>query len=62
MINTLKNNTLTAILLFSALFVGACTGGGDPNPLPDFSIYTDVKQKKAAFFGYIFRWLKNKIN
>ena len=54
MINLKKTATLLTILLLSALGVGACSDRGDSNPLPDFSIYTDVKQKKAAFFGYIF--------
>ncbi len=54
MINTPKNTTLLTILLLSALGVGACADRGDSSPLPDFSIHTDVKQKKAAFFGYIF--------
>ena len=27
--------------------------GARPEPLPDFSVYKDVKQKKSAFFGYI---------
>ena len=54
MIKTSRNTILTAILLLSALCVGACADRSDPNPLPDFSIHTDVKQQKMAFFNYIF--------
>ena len=54
MINIKKTATLLTILLLSALGVGACSDRGDSSPLPDFSIYTDVKQKKTAFFNYIF--------
>lgn len=42
------------VLFLTALGVGACADRGNSNPLPDFSIYTDVKQKKTAFFNYIF--------
>jgi len=42
------------VLFFLALGIGACADWGNSNPLPDFSIYTDVKKKKTAFFNYIF--------
>jgi len=42
------------VLFLLVLGVGACVDRNDSNPLPDFSGYTDVKQKKTAFFSYIF--------
>jgi len=40
-----------AILGFFAVFI-------DRNPLPDFSYYTQVQEKKSAFFDYIFPLVK----
>jgi Bax protein len=55
MINTTSRTSILIVFLsFSALGIGACADRGSSNPLPDFSVYTDVKQKKTAFFNYIF--------
>ena len=39
-------------IMTSAVLVTSLMGARS-EPLPDFSVYKDVKQKKSAFFGYI---------
>ena len=52
------------LLLISSLLIAACTPQPDESDspktlinrdvnLPDFSVYNDVNEKKAAFFGYL---------
>jgi Bax protein len=48
---TILSFILLTLVVFSATFV-------DRNPLPDFSNYTQVKQKKSAFFDYILPLVK----
>tara|TARA_B100000768_G_scaffold51500_1_gene50130 strand:+ start:1501 stop:2259 length:759 start_codon:yes stop_codon:yes gene_type:complete len=48
------NRAVIIITLIMALAVfGTAIMGASSEPLPDFSVYKDVKQKKSAFFGYI---------
>lgn len=51
---TVLSFLIFTVIIFSVTFV-------DRNPLPDFSNYTEVKQKKSAFFDYILP-LVNKSN
>ena len=48
------NRAVIIITLIMTLAVfGTAIMGASSEPLPDFSVYKDVKQKKSAFFGYI---------
>lgn len=40
-------------LLLTAVVVSVFGASYDPNPLPDFAQYQDVRQKKTAFFDYM---------
>ena len=51
MMNLLRSKPFFAVLL--VVFVGIYSVGADRHPLPDFSGYSDVKQKKTAFFEYM---------
>ena len=53
-----KRNILSFFVLSAVVFAA---NFADRNPLPDFSTYTQVKQKKSAFFDYILP-LVNKTN
>ena len=46
---------LAGIIFSSTMRVdsGLNVFSSDPNPLPDFAVYTDVKGKKQAFFSYL---------
>jgi Bax protein len=50
---------IISFMVFSVIILSATIV--DRNPLPDFSNYTQVKQKKSAFFDYILP-LVNKTN
>ena len=43
---------IITLIMTLAVFVTSVMNSRS-EPLPDFSIYKDVKQKKSAFFGYI---------
>ena len=49
--NLLRSKVFFAVLLVAV--VSLYSMGADRNPLPDFSGYSDVKQKKTAFFDYM---------
>ena len=51
MMNLLRSKVFFAVLLVAV--VSLYSMGADRNPLPDFSGYSDVKQKKTAFFDYM---------
>jgi len=51
MMNLLRSKPFFAVLL--VVFIGIYSAGADRHPLPDFSGYSDVKQKKTAFFEYM---------
>ena len=51
MMNLIRSKPFFAVLL--VVFVGIYSVGADRHPLPDFSDYSDVKQKKTAFFEYM---------
>ena len=51
MMNLLRSKPFFAVLL--VVFIGIYSAGADRHPLPDFSGYSDVKQKKTAFFDYM---------
>ena len=51
MMNLIRSKPFFAVLL--VVFVGIYSVGADRHPLPDFSGYSDVKQKKTAFFEYM---------
>ena len=53
----MKLDTNRAVIIVTLIMTLAVLGtgimGSSSEPLPDFSVYKDVKQKKSAFFGYI---------
>ena len=51
MMSLLRSKPFFAVLL--VVFIGIYSAGADRHPLPDFSGYSDVKQKKTAFFDYM---------
>jgi Bax protein len=51
MMNLLRSKVFFAVLLVAV--VSLYSMGADRHPLPDFSGYSDVKQKKTAFFDYM---------
>ena len=51
MMNFLRSKVLFAVLLVAVISLYSM--GADRNPLPEFSGYSDVKQKKLAFFDYM---------
>ena len=51
MMDLLRNKVFFAVLLVAV--VSLYSMGADRHPLPDFSGYSDVKQKKTAFFNYM---------
>ncbi|ETN93306.1 Mannosyl-glycoprotein endo-beta-N-acetylglucosaminidase [Gammaproteobacteria bacterium MOLA455] len=51
MINFLRSKVFFAVLLVAV--VSFYSVGADRNPLPEFSSYSDVTQKKLAFFDYM---------
>ncbi len=51
MMNFIRSKPFFAVLLM--VFIAIYSAGRDPDPLPDFSVYSDVKQKKTAFFDYM---------
>jgi|TARA_B110000090_G_scaffold143747_1_gene157968 Bax protein len=51
MMSLLRSKVFFAVLLVAV--VSLYSMGADRHPLPDFSGYSDVKQKKTAFFGYM---------
>ncbi len=51
MINFLRSKVFFAVLLVAV--VSFYSMGADRNPLPEFSSYSDVTQKKLAFFDYM---------
>jgi|CoawatStandDraft_6_1074263.scaffolds.fasta_scaffold00034_22 Bax protein len=51
MMSLLRSKVFFAVLLVAV--VSLYSMGADRHPLPDFSGYTDVKQKKTAFFDYM---------
>jgi Bax protein len=51
MMDLLRNKVFFAVLLVAVISLYSM--GADRDPLPDFSGYSDVKQKKTAFFNYM---------
>ena len=51
MMSLIRSKPFFAVVL--VVFVGIYSVGADRHPLPDFSGYSDVKQKKTAFFEYM---------
>lgn len=51
MMSLIRSKPFFALVL--VVFVGIYSVGADRHPLPDFSGYSDVKQKKTAFFEYM---------
>jgi len=51
-----KRRVLSFLILSVVVFFAAII---DRNPLPDFSRYTQVQEKKSAFFGYILPLVKH---
>ena len=51
MMGLLRNKVFFAVLLVAVISLYSM--GADRDPLPDFSGYSDVKQKKTAFFNYM---------
>ena len=51
MMDLLRSKVFFAVLLVAV--VSLYSMGADQDPLPDFSGYSDVKQKKTAFFDYM---------
>jgi len=51
MMHLFRSKPFFAVLL--VVFIGIYSAGADRHPLPDFSGYSDVKQKKTAFFEYM---------
>lgn len=51
MMSLIRSKPFFAAVL--VVFVGIYSVGADRHPLPDFSGYSDVKQKKTAFFEYM---------
>ena len=51
MMSLLRSKVFFAVLLVAV--VSLYSMGADRHPLPDFSGYSDVKQKKTAFFDYM---------
>ena len=51
-----KRSVVSFLIFTAAIFAVTLI---DRNPLPDFSHYTQVKEKKSAFFDYILPLVKH---
>ncbi|MBT5577755.1 MAG: hypothetical protein HOJ99_04610 [Porticoccaceae bacterium] len=55
---TLTKSGWWRVLLVAAVIASVLAASYDPNPLPDFAKYQDVRQKKTAFFDYMLPLVK----